>query len=425
MRFPITVTVAAALLAATASAQTQPPAEAPSAVTAPAAESVAKPPPAMEVAAAKEAAPARKAAKAEGFVLTVGDDSLQLYGIIDATVGTADNVTPDGGRLTGFRTAWFSGNRWGLKVKHVVSDDLSIIGKLESEYLVADGSMDTPNVLFNRDAWVGFDSKLVGQITIGRQNTLARDFSQTYGDPYGSAGVRMDEGGWTNTNNFKQMIYYAGSGGGTRLDRNFVLKKKVGDFMIGAAYAMGNQADQFSKNGTGSIGLGWNGGLYNVSGFYTQSNVDNKVHRAWSIGGNVQPIKLVRVNAGVFGYSAEQNATLGDRSDIAFTISTKITPAPEYDLELGYQSMRAKDAAQTGTGAAANTLNAFKDASAATVKGTGNRNTIYASVFYHLDSKAEVYVAGDYLTLTGDYQVAGTNGHRHQTEIVTGLRYKF
>jgi predicted porin len=424
----ILVTVAAALLAVTASAQTPPPAEAPAApATAP--PTAAPATPAGSSALNKEeaaAAPVKKGEAPSGFTIKVGADTLNIYGLIDATIGTENNMNATGGRQTGFRTAWFSGNRWGLQARHVVSEDLSIIAKLESEYTVADGAMDTPNVLFNRDAWVGFDSKLVGQITIGRQNTLARDFAQNYGDAYGSAGVRMDEGGWTNTNNFKQMIYYAaGINGGTRVDRGINLKKKFGDFMIGAAYAMGNVTDQFSKNGTGSLGLAWNGGPYNVSGYYTQVNNNNKVHRSYAIGGNIQPIKLVRINAGLFGYNAQQNDALGKRTDIAYTVSVKLAPDEAYDLEVGYQSMRAKDAAQSGTGITANTLNAFRDASTATVKGTGHRDTIFASVFYHLDKRAEVYLAGDYLKVFDDYKVATTNGHSNQTELVTGLRFKF
>jgi predicted porin len=424
----ILVTVAAALLAVTASAQTPPPAEAPAA-PATASPTAAPATPAGSSALNKEeaaAAPVKKGEAPSGFTIKVGADTLNIYGLIDATIGTENNMNATGGRQTGFRTAWFSGNRWGLQARHVVSEDLSIIAKLESEYTVADGAMDTPNVLFNRDAWVGFDSKLVGQITIGRQNTLARDFAQNYGDAYGSAGVRMDEGGWTNTNNFKQMIYYAaGINGGTRVDRGINLKKKFGDFMIGAAYAMGNVTDQFSKNGTGSLGLAWNGGPYNVSGYYTQVNNNNKVHRSYAIGGNIQPIKLVRINAGLFGYNAQQNDALGKRTDIAYTVSVKLAPDEAYDLEVGYQSMRAKDAAQSGTGITANTLNAFRDASTATVKGTGHRDTIFASVFYHLDKRAEVYLAGDYLKVFDDYKVATTNGHSNQTELVTGLRFKF
>jgi predicted porin len=393
----------AALLAVTASAQTPPAADAP------------------------------KKEEAAGLTVKLGADTVTVYGLIDATIGTQDNMNATGGRQTGFRTAWFSGNRWGIQAKHPVSTDLSVIAKLESEYTVANGAMDTPNVIFNRDAWVGFESSLIGQITFGRQNTMSRDFAQNYGDAYGSAAVRMDEGGWTNTNNFKHMIYYAaGANGGTRLDNSVVLKKKLGDFIVGAGYAMGNQTDNFAKNGTGALGLAWNGGPFNVSGYFTQANVvsssaaiTSKVHRAFSIGGNAQLIPLVRVNVGFFHYTAEQNAALGSRSDNAFTVSTKITPTAEYDFELGYQSMMAKNAAQSGTGAAANTLNAFKDASTATVKGDGNRNAFYASAFYHLSKRAEVYLAGDYLMLTGDYKFAAASGKTNQTELVAGLRFKF
>jgi predicted porin len=425
MRF--LVTVAAALLAVTASAQTPP--ETPAAAPATAAPTAAPATPPESAALTKEAAaaaPVKKGEAPSGYTIKVGADTLNIYGLIDATIGTEDNMNATGGRQTGFRTAWFSGNRWGLQVRHVVGDDLSIIAKLEGEYTVADGKFDTDNTIFNRDAWVGFDSKLAGQFTVGRQNTLARDFAQNYGDAYGSAGVRMDEGGWTNTNNFKQMIFYAaGYNGGTRVDRGVNWKKKMGDFLIGAAYAMGNVTDQFSKNGTGSLGLAWNGGPYNVSGYFTQANVGNNVNRSYAIGGNIQPIKLVRVNAGFFHYTAEQG-TLGDRTDNAFTVSAKVSPVEAFDVEIGYQSMRAKNAAQVN----ASTVNAFKDLTIlkttdVVTVGTGNRDTIYASVFYHLTKRAEVYVAGDHLKLTDNYKVAGTNGHSNQTELVTGLRFKF
>jgi predicted porin len=404
------VIASAALLATTASAQTPPAAEAAD--------------PVINAPATAAAAPAKDAAT--GFTIKAADGTLTVYGLIDGTIGTQDNMDASGARQTGFRTAWFSGNRWGFLTRHGVGEGLAIISKLEGEYTVANGAFDTNNVIFNRDAWLGFDSDVAGQFTFGRQNTLARDFAQNYGDAYGSAGVRMDEGGWTNTNNFKQLIYYAaGYNGGTRVDNGMNWKKKFGDFLVGAAYAMGNQTGQFSKNGTACVGAAWNGGPFNISGYYTQANNSNNVQKAYAIGGNIQPITLVRVNAGVFGYSADQNAALGKRTDLAWTVSAKLSPAPVYDVELGYVSMHAKNAAQSGTGASANTLNPFKDASTATVAGDGTRATIYASAFYHLSKRAEVYLAGDYLSVKDNYKVAATNGHSNQTEFVTGMRYKF
>jgi predicted porin len=402
------VTILAALLAVTASAQTAAP-------------------PALEKDTGPAATSPVRKEDVQGFTIKAADGTLTVYGLIDLTLGTQDNMNATGGRQTGFRTAWLSGNRWGFLTRHLVSEDLDVIGKLEGEYTIADGDLDTANVLFNRDAWVGFDSKLAGQFTFGRQNTLSRDFAQNYGDAYGSAGVRMDEGGWTNTNNFKQMIYYAaGIGGGTRVDRGINWKKQFGRFMLGAAYAMGNQVDQFSKNGTGSVGAAWNGGLYNFSGYYTQVNNNNLVNKAYAIGGNVQPFKLLRINAGYFHYTADQG-TWGTRTDNAYTVSVKVAPAATYDFELGYQQMMAKNAARTGTGTSLNTVNAFKDLSTVTVTsvGTGNRNTLYGSAFYHMTRRAEIYLAADYLMLTDEYKWSAGYGHSNVTEVVAGMRFKF
>ena len=90
--------------------------------------------------------------------------------------------------LTNFGTPWFSGSRWGITGRHSIFDDRAgVIFKLESEFDYQTGEEDTPGVLFNRDAWIGFQSEELGKITFGRQNALARDFTGIYGDPYTSA----------------------------------------------------------------------------------------------------------------------------------------------------------------------------------------------------------------------------------------------
>jgi predicted porin len=408
-----TIAIAAATLlaAGTAVAQTPPPAEAP----------VNAPPTAA-------AAPAKEAST--GFTLKSGADSLTIYGLIDATISNISNADAAGKSRTNYQTAWFSGNRYGLTGKHVLGEGSNIIYKLEGEFVVATGAMDTPGVIFNRDAWIGFEGDTIGQLTFGRQNTLARDFAQNFGDAYGSTGVRMDEGGWTNTNNFKQMIYYAaGVNGGTRYDQGIVWKKKLpADFMVGLGYQFDNDmqsttSTNFSKNSSGSVGVAWNGGMINWSGFFTAANVNNLLHVSSAIGGNVTPIAWLRINAGYFYYGAKQNpvAALPNRKDNAFTVSAKLMPDVAYDFELGYQVMKTDNAATSG----GNVINAFKDGSAATVVATGSRSTLYGSAFYHLDKRAEVYLAGDYLSLKDGYKVGATNGKTSQTELAVGMRFKF
>ena len=140
------------------------------------------------------------AARGNGIGLHTPNLDVALYGLLDVTLSTANNIDAVGHRRTNFQKPWFSGPRWGVVGSRALPDGApNLIFKLEGEYLLDTGEEDTPGVLFNRDAWVGFQGETMGKLTFGRQNTLARDFSHIYGDPYTASGqVTLDEGGWTH-----------------------------------------------------------------------------------------------------------------------------------------------------------------------------------------------------------------------------------
>jgi predicted porin len=378
--------------------------------------------------AAQQSAAASNVTSGEGagFTFKSGANSITLYGLIDATVSNRTNANAAGKSVTGYQDAWFSGNRWGLTGKRDLggADGLKAIFRLESEFNYRDGvNPDSPS-LFNRDAWVGLESDSIGKLTFGRQNTLARDFSQNYGDPYGSAQTTLEEGGWTNNNNFKQMIFYAGSATGTRYNDGLVWKKKMGSVVAGLGYQFGGIPGDSSMGSTKTGALAYNAGMFNVSGFVNSANVAGLTHQSYSVGGNVQPNDLIRVNLGYFGYKADQVAAAnGQRKDTAYTISTKITPPGKMDYEVGYQSMRASNAVVNGSGYV---YNAFGNAAAAKgVTVSGNRNTLYGSAFYRYDKSTEFYLAVDSMKTTGGYLSASANGLKTQTGVGLGMRYKF
>lgn len=348
--------------------------------------------------------------------------NVTLYGLIDTTISTVSNTTANGGRTTGFQIPWFSGSRWGLTGKEDLGGGTSAIFKLESEFETPTGSMDTPGVLFNRDAWVGLQSEALGKLTFGRQNAIARDISGIYGDPYTGASVGLGEGGYTNTNNFKQLIFYAGSATGTRLNNGVVWKKMWGGrFLTALGYQFGEVPGQFSQGTTESLALGYNGDNFHVAGFAQQAKVGGFMDRSYSVGGNVI-LGMFRVNAGYFHYTGEQPAAIGNRSDNAYTVSLKIAPQGAFDYEIGYQIMKANNAAFNADG---NTLNAYASVVGATASGSGRKNTLYGSVFYHVSKRTEFYVAADYMKLKDQYIVGGTNGHNSQTEFGVGMRTRF
>ena len=380
--------------------------------------------------ASSEAAPSAQAAggvSRSGLTVTSGANSATLYGLIDVTYVNQNHANAAGNSVTTPRVSWFSGNRWGLTGQHKLggSDgDLKAIFRLESEFESQTGNEDTPGVLFNRDAWLGLQSDSLGKLTVGRQNALARDpaGSATYGDPYGSAKATLEEGGYTNNNNFKQLIFYAGSATGTRMNNGVVWKKEFGSLVTGLAYQFGGIPGSFSTGSTKTGSLAWNGNGWTVAGFATSANINKLTHSTYSFGGNFAVTPMVRIYGGYFNYKAQQAAGFGDRKDTAYTVSTKFAPSAMYDFELGYQSMRASKAGLTKTGFV---QNAYSDTTAITGVATGNRNTLYASAFYHLDSSTEFYVAADKLNTTGTYLAAQANGSKSQNEYGIGMRFKF
>ena len=381
------------------------------------------------VAAAPAPAAASAAAYKQGDGLTLGNASgfVTLYGLIDVSYVHVNHADAKGNGLTSPRVAWFSGNRWGMTGARKMGDSgLNVIFRLESEYESQTGNMDTAGTLFNRDAWVGVESKDFGKLTLGRQNAIARDplASAIYGDPYGPAKPSLEEGGYTNNNNFKQLVFYAGSASGTRINNGVVWKKAFDSgLVVGAQYQFGGIPGDFNNGSTESVSLAYGGGDFNAAGFVTQANVNGLTNKAYSIGGNYT-FGIVRLNAGLFHYTAEQGAAgiLGSRKDNAYTLSAKIAPAGNWDYEIGYQDMKATNAAVNSGG---NVLNAFANAAGATAKATGSRSTVYGSIFYHFDKVTEVYLGADYLKLKDGYKVGVTNGSPSQTELALGLRTRF
>lgn len=361
-----------------------------------------------------------------GLTFTSGDGKgkVTLYGLIDISYVHTDHATPTGGSITAPRVAWFSGNRWGLTGSRALGDTgLNTIFRLESEFESQTGDMDTPGVLFNRDAWVGLESKALGKLTFGRQNAIGRDpdASAIYENPYNQAVPSTDEGGGTNNNDFKQLIFYAGSPTGTRIDNGVVWKKAWDNGIVtGLQYEFGGVAGDFATGSSKTASIAYAGGPFNLAGFVTSAQVGQFINRTYSMGGNFTTGPF-RFNAGVWRYTAEQGV-LGNRKDNAYTISTKFAPKGHLDYELGYQVMRANNAAVNGAG---NVLNAFANPLSSKATATGSRANVYASVFYHFDKITEVYVATDYLKLKDGYKFAPTNGFGNQTELAVGMRTRF
>ncbi len=381
-----------------------------------------------QVQQAQKEQPANGYAYGQGLTVNAGGATMNLYGLIDVSYVHADHLAP-GAATTGPRVAWFSGNRWGLTGKRPMGDSgLDMIFRLEAEYTSQNGEFDDNTQMFGRDSWVGVQSDMLGKLTLGYQDAPSRDAigSAIYGDAYGSATPSLEEGGYSNNNNFKHLIFYAGSASGTRMDNSVVWKKDFKNGLFASAAYQFNGAGSaggFGNNTTKQLTLAYAGGAYNLSGFVTSANISGNTHKSYSIGGNYT-VGPVRMNAGYYHYTAQQNALLGDRKDDAYTLSGKYTLNKNVDFELGYETEKSKNAAFGKDGAVMGPIRAFNDGSAATAAVNGTRSTLYASAFYHFDKFTEVYLAADHMKLK-DGSYLKSDGSTKQTEVAVGLRTRF
>ena len=77
-----------------------------------------------------------------------------------------------------------AGSRFGITVKHNLDNDFYALGRLESRFDDTD-SRDQFGSLYAKRAYVGLGSKATGDITFGRQLTIADDLSQANDYEYG------------------------------------------------------------------------------------------------------------------------------------------------------------------------------------------------------------------------------------------------
>ncbi|MDP9013478.1 MAG: porin [Pseudomonadota bacterium] len=361
-----------------------------------------------------------------------GKTNISLYGKVDVTLASINNEDAAGNRRTGSVVSWMSGNRWGIHGSRLIDKDSGtyVITTLESEFESPTGNMDTPNVLFNRDAWLGIESQTIGKLTIGRQNTLARDFIETWGDAFGTAKVDTSEAGWCNNAHMQQMIFYGGGSDGVRNDGSIVWKRVVGPWVGGASYAFGfvengngpaTSAGQLANGSSTAVALAFNGSAFNLNSTYTHYVVSNYTHNIVTFGGNYQFGSLVQWKAGL-AHAAVAQPTVGNRTDNALSTSLVLTPKGKMRYVLGFIDMDLENA---GYNASGNTLLVTGDTSKVTSAADGARKTYYGAAFYKFDYQFDVYFAVDQVRLSGGYKLGSANGHNSQTEEGVGMRWSF
>lgn len=223
-----------------------------------------------------------------------GQNSVALYGVIDAGIGYANNVAAalggTGGHKFQLTSGVGSGSRFGLRGTEELGGGNAAIFVLENGFSVANGSMLQGGRLFGRQAYIGLSNRRFGTVTFGRQYdsmvdfvspfTSAKQWGTQYGAHVGDADNLFNAFRINNSVKYTSRTWrgvtlgalygfsnQAGGSSGTGFanDRAWSMgaSYRTGGFSAGAGYLFVNHPSGGNANGTNVNGA--------VAGDYTSA----------------------------------------------------------------------------------------------------------------------------------------------------------
>jgi predicted porin len=187
--------------------------------------------------------------------------NVTIYGLVD--VGVVSERGGINGSLTKVTSGIGGQSRLGFKGTEDLGNGLSAIFTLETGFKADDGSLDSANTIFNRQAFVGLKSKDAGQLTIGRQYTPLYLAQSQVADPFGA--------GYAGS--IKNLFPSAGAN--TRVSNALVYSTPVMEgFSADALYALGEQAGSATAGRQFGFGLNFAQGPLNARLVYNNKNND-------------------------------------------------------------------------------------------------------------------------------------------------------
>jgi predicted porin len=100
-----------------------------------------------------------------GFAAPDSGGFVSLYGVLDTSIEVTD---PGSGWAARMDSGAYRGSRFGLRGEEPIGGDTAIVFTLENGFGSADGTFQSPGVLFNRQAWIGARGPW-GEVRFGRQ----------------------------------------------------------------------------------------------------------------------------------------------------------------------------------------------------------------------------------------------------------------
>jgi predicted porin len=123
----------------------------------------------------------------------MAQNSVTLYGIVDNGFSYASSQTSLGSTSGGrsaikMASGIWNGSRFGLKGTEDLGGGFQTVFQIENGFSSTNGALATNGLIFNRQAFVGVNSKSLGSLTMGRQYPSYYQLFQPFGPTFWSTG---------------------------------------------------------------------------------------------------------------------------------------------------------------------------------------------------------------------------------------------
>jgi predicted porin len=186
--------------------------------------------------------------------------NVSVYGVVDAGF---ESTRAAGVNTSGVASGGMSDSRIGFKGQEDLGNGVTAKFVLEQGFNLDNGTQDSVGSSFSRQAWVGLSSKTLGEVRVGRQNSLIYDATASI-DPFsvGLAGNAAD---------------FLGAGTYTRRVDNSVtyIAPSLSGFEGRVQYGFGETPGDHSANSTVGFNGSYTTGALNVSLTRNQERFDD------------------------------------------------------------------------------------------------------------------------------------------------------
>jgi predicted porin len=264
--------------------------------------------------------------------------NVTIYGLVD--VGVVSERGGSAGSVTKVTSGVGSQSRLGFRGNEDLGNGLSAIFQLETGFKADDGTLDSTNTIFNRQAFVGLKSKDAGTLTLGRQYTMLYNAMSQVADPFGAgyAGSikNLFPAAGANTRTSNAIVYATPSYEGFSAEGLYSLGEQAGSttagrqFGFGLLYGQGplNARLVYNNRNNDTAAVGATPAKLQDTGRNTlfAINYDFQVVKAYFAYGADKGVNSAALPvANAYGYTVAPKASL-DSNDLLIGVQVPVAP---------------------------------------------------------------------------------------------------